>query len=145
MLQMSHGQKFNRKLNDAHKLFLRYAQTHPATLTAAILGGSIVSGVVAFKILDDGEDYKRDPKQKMSMEEARLIAMLENAKQSSWKENLENAVDAQEQFMLPGRQRDVPDFMSRIDERSQEILKNQHQMIDKQKMRKETSTKFWSN
>ncbi|KAL3942495.1 MAG: hypothetical protein SGBAC_003307 [Bacillariaceae sp.] len=142
---MSHGQRFNRKLNDAHRMFLRRAQSHPATLTAAILGGSIFAGVVAFKILDDGDDYKRDPKEKMSMEEARLIAMLENAKQSSWQENLENAVDAQEQFMLPGRQHDAPDFMSRIDERSQEILKNQHASIDKQKMRKKTDTKFWSS
>lgn len=142
---MSHGQRLNRKLNDAHRIFLRYAQSHPATLTVAILSGSLVSGVVAFKFLDDGEDYKRDPKQKMSLEEARLIAMLENAKQSSWQENLENAVDAQEQFMLPGRQRDVPDFMSRIDERSHEILKNQHASIDKDKKRKDTNTKFWND
>ncbi|CAJ1961747.1 unnamed protein product [Cylindrotheca closterium] len=142
---MSHGQRFNRKLNDAHRMFLRYAQSHPATLTVAILGGSLVSGIVAFKILDDGDSYKRDPKEKMSMEEARLIAMLENAKESSWNQNLENAVDAQEQFMMPGRQRDVPDFMSRIDERSHEIMKNQHATIDKEKMRKETNTKYWSN
>ena len=101
-------------------------------------------GIVLFKIVDDGhEDYKRDPKQKMTLHEARLIAMLENAKESSWQENLENAVEAQEQFMLPGRQRDVPKFMNQIDQRSMEILKNQHDKIDKDKMRKET-TRMWN-
>lgn len=134
----------NRKLNEVHRAFLRHAQSHPGTLTLALLGGSTLAGVVAFKIVDDGESYMRDPKDKMSMEEARLIAMLENAKESSWNENLENAVDAQEQFMLPNAQRDVPDFMSKIDDRSKEILKNQHSKIDQERGKKQTTTKYWS-
>lgn len=139
---MSFSQSFNRKLNESHRLLLRYAQSHPGTLTMAILGGSVVSGVAAFNILDDGEDYHRDPKEKMSFEEARLIAMLENAKESSWQQNLENAVDAQNQFMLPNQQQENPDFIGRINKRSLEILRKQHEIIDKQMMRKET-TKFW--
>jgi hypothetical protein len=134
----------NRKLNEAHRVFLRYAQSHPGTLTLALLGGSTLAGVVAFKIVDDGESYTRDSKEKMSWEEARLIAMLENAQESSWHQNLENAVDAQEQFMLPNAQREVPDFMSKIDHRSKEILKKQHAKIDKERGRKETTTKYWS-
>jgi hypothetical protein len=113
-------------------------------LTLALLGGSTLAGVVAFKIVDDGESYTRDSKEKMSWEEARLIAMLENAQESSWHQNLENAVDAQEQFMLPNAQREVPDFMSKIDHRSKEILKKQHAKIDKERGRKETTTKYWS-
>ena len=137
--------KINQQLNQAHRTFLKYAQSHPKSLTAALLGGSTLVGIVLFKMIDDGhEDYKRDPKQKMTMDEARLIAMLENAKESSWQQNLENAVQAKEQFMLPGRHsREVPKFMDEIDERSVEILKNQHKMIDKARMRKPTSTKFW--
>ena len=136
--------KINKQLNQAHRTFLKYAQTHPKTLTCALLGGSTLVGIALFKLIDDGhEDYKRDPKQKITMDEARLIAMLENAKESSWQQNLENAVHAQEQFMLPGRQRDTPKFMDEIDDRSIVILKNQHDKIDKARMRKETSTKYW--
>eukprot|EP00980_Cylindrotheca_fusiformis_P003239 scaffold735_cov116-Cylindrotheca_fusiformis.AAC.9 len=134
----------NRKLNDAHRLLLKYAQTHPGTLTMALLGGSTLAGIVAFKIVDDGEAYRRDPSEKMTMEEARLIAMLENAKESNWRQNLENAVDAQEQFMLPNAKREVPDFMSQIDNRSREILKNQHSKIDQERGKKPSTTKYWS-
>ncbi|EJK56164.1 hypothetical protein THAOC_24002, partial [Thalassiosira oceanica] len=35
-------------------------------------------------------------------EEAQLRAMLENARESTWRENLENAADAQGRFMMPG-------------------------------------------
>ena len=95
--------------------------------------------IILFKIIDDGhEDYNyakqrsTDPNNqtKMTMDGARLIAMLENAKESSSKENVENAVHAQEQFMLPGRHRNVPKFMDKIDRRSLEILKKQHHKID---------------
>eukprot|EP00534_Pseudo-nitzschia_fraudulenta_P010905 CAMPEP_0201216658 /NCGR_PEP_ID=MMETSP0851-20130426/189637_1 /ASSEMBLY_ACC=CAM_ASM_000631 /TAXON_ID=183588 /ORGANISM="Pseudo-nitzschia fraudulenta, Strain WWA7" /LENGTH=142 /DNA_ID=CAMNT_0047506245 /DNA_START=55 /DNA_END=483 /DNA_ORIENTATION=+ len=138
-----------KELNKAHNLFLRYAQTHPKSLTMGMLGGSTLVGVVLFGIIDDGDDnsYKRDPQQKMSMEEARLIAMLENAKESSWRENVENAIDAQEQFMLPGRQRKEPKFMDRIEQRSTEILRNQHNSIDEEEKRKREKgddiTSYW--
>lgn len=36
--------------------------------------------------------------------EAQLVAMLENAKSSSWQQNLRNAADAQDRFMLPGQE-----------------------------------------
>ena len=119
-------------------MFLRYAQTHPKSLGLSLLGGTTLVSIILFKIIDDGhEDYNyakkrsNDPNQtKMTMDEARLIAMLENAKESSSKENVENAVNAQEQFMLPGRHRNVPKFMDKIDRRSLEILKKQHHKID---------------
>jgi hypothetical protein len=107
-------------------------------------------GVVLFRIIDDGNDsdYKRDSKQKMSLDEARLIAMLENAKESSWRENVETAVDAQERFMLPGRQRTEPKFMNKIEQRSIEILQNQHEKLDEEERKKiekeENTTSFWN-
>ena len=119
-------------------MFLRYAQTHPKSLGLSLLGGTTLMSIILFKIIDDGhEDYNyakkrnNDPNHtKMTMDGARLIAMLENAKESSSKENVENAVNAQEQFMLPGRHRNVPKFMDKIDRRSLEILKKQHHKID---------------
>ena len=122
-----------------HQMFLRYAQTHPKSLGLSLLGGTTLMSIILFKIIDDGhEDYNyakqrsNDPNNqtKMTMDGARLIAMLENAKESSSTENVENAVNAQEQFMLPGRHRNVPKFMDKIDRRSLEILKKQHHKID---------------
>mmetsp|Transcript_32772 Transcript_32772/g.33123 ORF Transcript_32772/g.33123 Transcript_32772/m.33123 type:complete len:151 (+) Transcript_32772:2-454(+) len=139
-----------KEFNKAHQLFLRYAQTHPKSLAMALCGSTTLVGIVLFKIIDDGhDDYdynKRNTKQKMTIEEARLIAMLENAKESSWQENVENAVDAQEHFVLPGRQRNVPKFMDKIDQRSFEILQNHHNKIDDErniKIREEKATHFW--
>ena len=139
------------ELSRAHKTFLRYAQTHPKTMSMALLGGSALAGFVLFRIIDGGgnDDGRRDANQKMSQSEARLIAMLENAKESSWQENVSNAMDAQEQFMLPGRNRKEPKFMERIEQRSMEILRNQHKKIDDEKRRKreeeeeEGMTRFW--
>ena len=139
-----------KQLNRAHNSFLRYAQTHPKSMAMALLGGSTVVGVVLFRIIDDGHEshYKRNPSQKMSLDEARLIAMLENAKESSWQENVETAVDAQERFMLPGRQRTESQFMNKIERRSVEILQNQHEKLDEEeriKTEKEenNTTSFW--
>ncbi len=139
------------ELNRAHNSFLRYAQTHPKSMTMGLLGGSTLVGVVLFRIIDGGNesDYKRNPDQKMLLGEARLIAMLENAKESSWQENVENAIDAQEQFMLPGRNRKEPKFMDKIERRSMEILHNQHEKLDEEesikrkKEEEEGTTNFW--
>ena len=75
--------------------------------------------------------------------EAQLAAMVENAKKSSWQENLHNAADAQHRFMLPGRDvdngKDTPAYVKNIDKRSEEIL-------SKEKERKndtQSETRFW--
>jgi hypothetical protein len=77
----------------------------------------------------------------ISHEEARLRAMVENAQQSSFQENLENAVQAQEQFMLPGRSRERPEFIEKINRRADEIMKEQEQQ--KKLARKGSTTTFW--
>jgi len=130
--------------NQAHRLLLQYANSHPGTATLALVGASTGVGVALLKVIDNGDDpYKRDPKEKMSMEEARFIAMVKDAKESSWQENLENAASAQDRFMLPGRQRDSPKFMTEIDRRSMKIMKKQHAKIDREKAEEDTATKFW--
>ncbi|VEU44663.1 unnamed protein product [Pseudo-nitzschia multistriata] len=135
-----------RELNRAHRAFLRRAQTHPKSLAMAILGGSTVAGVVLFRIID-GNDGVRGVEnlhaRKMSLEEARLIAMVENARESSWRENIENAVNAQEQFMLPGRRqqgKNLNSLMEKIDKRSQEIIRDQHQEIDQYQTKRKAET-----
>lgn len=131
-------------INQAHRLLIQYANSHPGTATLVLLGGSTVAGIGLLNIIDNGNDpYARDPKEKMSMEEARFIAMVKDAKESSWQENLENAASAQDRFMLPGRQRDSPKFMNKIDRRSKQIMKKQHEEIDREKAEEDTTTTFW--
>ena len=88
-------------------------------------------------------------------QEAQLRAMLENARESTWRENLENAADAHGRFMLPGRQGGgggksgdggTPEYVRRIEERSEEILRRE----DDERRRKaederhgRTETRFW--
>ena len=83
-------------------------------------------------------------------QEAQLRAMLENARESTWRENLENAADAHGRFMLPGRPGGggggKPEYVRRIEERSEEILKRE----DDERRRKaederhgRTETRFW--
>ena len=71
--------------------------------------------------------------------------MIENARNSTWRENLENAVDAHERFVLPNRSHDggsVPEYVKRIDERSREM------MVEDEERREKLSrgwrdTRFW--
>jgi hypothetical protein len=87
---------------------------------------------------------KSDPtKEPMSLEHARLRAMIENAQTSSWQENLDNAASAQALFMLPGRPMKKPDFMEEIDKRSLEIMKEHNSQLAKESQRRPT-TKIWS-
>lgn len=81
--------------------------------------------------------------------EAQLAAMLENAKNSSWRQNLDNAADAQHRFMLPGQDvdagRDTPEYVKRIDERSDEILRQDEERLKKAKENDNdpSKTRFW--
>jgi ribosomal protein L37AE/L43A len=52
-----------------------------------------------------------------------VVAMLENAKQSSWQENLDNAFEAQEHFMLGSKGRSEPKFLNKIKEHGAEMGK----------------------
>jgi hypothetical protein len=118
--------------------------------------GSVLVGVVLWNILDTPQTnstihdmhkqhHSSGKRQPMSIEEARLRAMIENAKDSTWRENLDNAVSAHNNFMLPGRGNQMePEFLRNIDERSTRILKENQDQINKENKRKATVTRFWS-
>ena len=82
-------------------------------------------------------------------QEAQLVAMLENAKNSSWQDNLRNAADAQVRFMLPGRDvdegRDKPAYIKRIADRSEEILQEERERKKKEEEERNDPfrSRFW--
>ena len=135
-----------QQIHQALRQYLRRLDSHPLTVTAGTVGGFTVVGLLTWNMLDFLAGPQPQPskeKQPMSLEEARLRAMIENAQTSSWQENLDNAASAQEHFMLPGRSHPTPDFMTKIDQRSLEIMKEQHEALEREKKRKAT-TRIWS-
>ncbi|KAL3811251.1 hypothetical protein ACHAXA_003920 [Cyclostephanos tholiformis] len=82
---------------------------------------------------------------------AKLAAMLENAKNSSWRENLINASDAQRRFMLPrgmddnGDDDNMPEYVRRIDGRSREILRDERKRREEERRVEDdpARTRFW--
>ena len=106
--------------------------------------------IVGFIELKDRIDYMKkggrtsSDDTNVSLEEAQLAAMLENAKKSTWQENLRNASDAQDRFMLQNIEDDgigTPEYVKKIHDRSKEILR------DEERKREETknfsSSRFW--
>jgi len=69
-----------------------------------------------------------------------IAAMIENARESSWEENLSNAMQAQERFMLPGRKSDTPEFLDKIKKRSDDIMERQRLRAEEEKKRID---RFW--
>ena len=135
-----------QQTQQAIRLFLRRLDTHPLTVTAATVGGFTVVGLVCWNILEflEGPPQKDAKKQPMTLEEARLRAMIENAQTSTWQENLDNAAAAQDHFMLPGRPQEPPEFMAKIDRRSLKIMKEQHKEVELESKRKAT-TRIWND
>lgn len=97
---------------------------------------------------EKSSNYLEQMNNPTSLQEAQLKAMVENAKKSSWKENLENAVDAHSRFMLPGiagKGENTPEYVKKIDERSEEIMREQEEKQEQERRLKQdpTRTKFW--
>lgn len=116
----------------------RFIQKNFSTFAAASLVLSVGSGWMCLDYIQNQQKERQPSLQrpasvlddkssrKKSREELRLQAMVENALKSSWKENLENAYQAQERFMLPGRDHGKdPKFVRKIDRRVNEVLKKQ--------------------
>jgi hypothetical protein len=87
---------------------------------------------------------------------AQLVAMVENAKSSTWRDNLTNASDAQRRFMLPPGMRGgaddddgdgdaTPEYVRKIDARSREIMRDERiRREEERKMEDDpTRTRFW--
>lgn len=127
------------------RLFLRRLDSHPLSTTFVTVGGFTSAGLISWGVMDLLEELPEgDPsKRPMTLEQARLRAMIENAQTSSWQENLDNAASAQAQFMLPGRPMKKPDFMQEIDKRSMEIMKEHNAELEKDRQRRPT-TRIWS-
>jgi len=127
-----------------------YAEKYPKASSAALIGSTALAfvAVVGFIEVQDAIEAKRHavsknrqrdsnayteeaqqytPSTEVTPQEAQLAAMLENAKNSSWQDNLRNAADAQLRFMLPGQDvdegKEKPEYIKRIVDRSEEILK----------------------
>lgn len=134
------------------KLFFLYHLTSLLTQSRY----TSVAAIVAFIDLRDKIRYTDETQQKMievsskqstvTMNEAQLAAMVENAKKSSWQENLHNAADAQHRFMLPGRNiddgKDTPEYVKNIDKLSEEILSKEKERRNNAK-NDQSETRFW--
>lgn len=93
-----------------------------------------------------------------SRDEALVRAMIQNANESSWSENLSNAIMAQERFVLPERhparepssgERDESGeanpkdfFVRKIVERSDRWLEEQQAQIERRKQQREEADNF---
>lgn len=146
-------------MNQYAQQLRRYAEQYPKTSTLALVAATAAScaAMVAFiEIRDRGQPARsgRDTthagaSDMVTPREAQLAAMLETAKNSTWKQNLENAADAQERFMLPGRisgnGEGTPEYVKRIDERSDEILREESVRREKERLNAKDplKTQFW--
>ena len=98
------------------------------------------------RTVNDGMESSSSSSDDVTRNEAQLSAMVQNAKNSSWQENLRNAADAQERFMLPGRNVDgdsdkVPEYISNISKRSEEIIETKRR--EKESRNDQSLTRFW--
>jgi len=127
------------------RFFLRRLDSHPLSTSFVTVGTFTAAGVITWNILEylEGPPDVDPTKQPITLEEARVRAMVEHAQISNWRDNLDNAAAAQAHFMLPGRPMKKPDFMEEIDKRSLEIMKEHNSQVAKDTQRRPT-TKIWS-
>ena len=166
----------------AQQKIMEVSFSHPITFMTTTVGASVVLGLVCLGVVErrmednlqltneekemigigakssstgNCGDTSRQQQRSISREEARVRAMIENAKESDWKQNLSNAIEAQHQFMLPAeskRSMDKPEFIKKIDRRTDEMMKLQEEEEDEELLleqrqinskRESTSTRFW--
>eukprot|EP00978_Attheya_sp_CCMP212_P009984 scaffold23928_cov54-Attheya_sp.AAC.5 len=106
------------------------------TGAAATMMASVVVGYGAYIWVGRGQEthshhsavVKGNPPS-MSPDQALIHAMVHNARESTWQENISNAVDAHERFVLPfsKAQQQEPAFVSKIVKRSDALLHDQQQ------------------
>eukprot|EP00816_Leptocylindrus_hargravesii_P002869 CAMPEP_0196817556 /NCGR_PEP_ID=MMETSP1362-20130617/61404_1 /TAXON_ID=163516 /ORGANISM="Leptocylindrus danicus, Strain CCMP1856" /LENGTH=117 /DNA_ID=CAMNT_0042195305 /DNA_START=245 /DNA_END=598 /DNA_ORIENTATION=+ len=78
-----------------------------------------------------------------------VLAMVENAKESSWQQNIENAVYATRRFTLgdaADKDRDEPDFVKKIRRRATAIYNDRNDSaiaaMHRERIRKQASSNF---
>jgi post-segregation antitoxin (ccd killing protein) len=136
-------------LQECRRFLQHHAHHNPKSSTLAMLTATTLTfATFLFAITTRDERLARAHANKVSSDapvsvtEAQITAMIENARNSTWRENLENAIDAHERFVLPNRNNsdgeEVPEYVQRIDLRSREIL------VEDEERRKEVGrTRFW--
>merc|ERR1740130_937877 len=74
-------------------------------MSAATVGTTTMVGVVLLNTIVDVPigDHQNSHYRQLTIQEANLQAMIENAQQSTWRENLQNASLAQENSMMQQR------------------------------------------
>lgn len=100
--------------------------TSPSNFTkfaAATLTASAFTGWLAMKLLVPAQGSS--DKEELTRDEAMVRAMIDNAKSSTWQENLENAAMAQERFVLPGygnHSSQQEQFLQEMSEKSNKLM-----------------------
>ena len=145
-------------LDQCRRMLRYYAETNPKGSTAAMLAATTLT-LAVFVVAIDARDERAARRLSNSTSspitscnptpltphEAKVSAMIENARKSTWRENLENAADAHRRFVLPNHDTDeggeLPQYVKRIDERSQELIMEEE---ERRKNRSDpSSTLFW--
>ncbi len=70
-------------------------------------------------------EHKTEKVHEISQKQAMLLAMIEDSKQKSWRENVGDAFQAHDLFMTgdDSRGRSEPKFMERVRARSEELIR----------------------
>ena len=118
----------------------RFLQKNFYTFSVVSLGASGVSGWLCLNYIQDQQrqHHKLPPASVLgdtssrikSREELRLQAMVENALESSWRENMSNAIGAQDRFM--GYNDSDCKFMEKVDKRAEKLWKKQKKRQEKE-------------
>jgi hypothetical protein len=112
---------------------------------AGTLIGSLAMGWISWSFFKNNyieEEWDSNNKRARTLQEAQLQAMIENAHNSTWQENLDNALEAQKRFMLPNRRHSEPAFLKKIEQRSREILK-ENELRRREETESQKENHFW--
>lgn len=111
-------------MNNMLRRFVTAVDNYPFSMAVATVGTTTMTGVVVMKATDRNPYVEQ--RRPLSTREAHFRAMVEDAKESSWRENLETAAMAQEQSMMThGNNADpvaLSRFLTKIDARSRKLL-----------------------
>eukprot|EP00804_Cyclotella_cryptica_P010169 CCRYP_013810-RA/>CCRYP_013810-RA protein AED:0.00 eAED:0.00 QI:236/-1/1/1/-1/1/1/370/148 len=145
-------------LNECRRMLRYYAENNPKASTAAMLAATTLT-LTVFVVAIDARDERAARRLNnvnsspmassnptpLSPNEAKVSAMIENARKSTWRENLENAADAHQRFVLSNHDvdhgKELPQYVKRIDERSEELMMEEEERL--QKRRDPSNTWFW--
>ena len=129
-------------MNNTIRKFVNAVDKRPFSMAVATVATTTMTGMIILKATDNNT-YVQE-RRPLTTREAHFRAMIEDAKESSWRENLKNAAMAQEQNMnIHGNQSEISNFVDKINARSREIL-NRDQEYWRQKKEQENEQKLFA-